>query len=94
MAKDRVKEHAKKVLWERSPKCALCDKFFASIQEVTLDHIVPRHLGGRTRLMNLQLAHKKCNGKKSNKMRYFSTDMMRAFEIIPSRLDKDGKPKL
>jgi 5-methylcytosine-specific restriction endonuclease McrA len=94
MAKDRVKEHAKKVLWERSQKCALCGKPFRSIEEVTLDHIVPRNLGGRTRLMNLQLAHYRCNSKKSNKLAWFSTTMMKAFEIIPSRLDENGKPKM
>lgn len=85
MAKDRVKDHAKKLLWEKSHDCSLCGKPIVCLSKATLDHIVPRSLGGHTRLLNLQLAHATCNSQKGSNMAYFSTDMMRAFEIIPSR---------
>jgi 5-methylcytosine-specific restriction endonuclease McrA len=88
MAKDRIKEHAKKTLWKKSHNCALCGKTIDSIDKATLDHIVPRSLGGHTRLKNLQLAHMKCNSEKGSNLPYFSTDMMKSFEIIPSRLAK------
>lgn len=92
--KNRVKEHAKRVRWGESHNCWLCGKPIDSIEQATIDHVVPRSLGGRTRLMNIRLAHEKCNTKRQSKMIYFSTDMMKCFDIIPSRLDNDGEPKL
>lgn len=47
--------------YDASPICALCGGRFNSIREATLDHIVPRSAGGRTREFNTRLAHKKCN---------------------------------
>lgn len=86
--------HAKKVLWAKSHNCWICGGDMGAIERATIDHIVPRSLGGRTRLMNIKLAHMRCNSKRQSTMTYFSTDMMKAFEIIPSRLDADGNPKL
>lgn len=93
-SKDRVRLHAKQTRWAESHNCSICGESIDSFEKATLDHIVPRSLGGRTRLMNLKLAHMKCNSKKQSTMRYFSTDMMRCFDIIPSRLNPDGTPKL
>ena len=60
-------------LWDRShtckyDKCPFPNKEIVCFDEATLDHIVPRSKGGRTRLSNLQLMHGPCNTKKSNKM--------------------------
>lgn len=61
----------KVTLWDRShrckwEKCRYPDQMITSFEEATLDHIIPRSKGGRTRLCNLQLMHSKCNGAKSS----------------------------
>lgn len=55
-------------LWDRYKHCKGCNKPFKSFEDATLDHIVPRSKGGRTRLSNLQLMHSRCNSRKTNKM--------------------------
>ena len=42
-------------------RCALCERPFSRNDEITLDHIIPRSLGGPTRAHNLQAAHRACN---------------------------------
>lgn len=73
-AQDRIdfswnepKRFFKVTLYDKSKLCAWCLKPIDSVFKATLDHIVPRSRGGRTRLVNLQLMHSKCNsaGKKS-----------------------------
>lgn len=55
-------------LYDRSNLCAGCRKPINSLEDATLDHIVPRSRGGRTRLANLQLMHPRCNSQKRSKM--------------------------
>lgn len=40
--------------------CWLCNKSIVD-EEPTIDHIVPRALGGTHKLTNLRLAHQRCN---------------------------------
>ena len=47
--------------------CALCSKPIESEDELTVDHIIPRAMGGATTYENCQLAHKECNFRKGNK---------------------------
>ena len=47
--------------------CALCSKPIKSEEELTIDHIIPRAMGGATTYENCQLAHKECNLRKGNK---------------------------
>lgn len=47
--------------------CALCSKPIESEHELTVDHIIPRAMGGATTYENCQLAHKECNLRKGNK---------------------------
>ena len=47
--------------------CALCSKPIESENELTVDHIIPRAMGGATTYENCQLAHKECNFRKGNK---------------------------
>ena len=47
--------------------CALCGKPIESESELTVDHIIPRAMGGATTYENCQLAHKECNFRKGNK---------------------------
>lgn len=53
-------------LWDRSHTCRGCGKEINTFDDASLDHIIPRSKGGRTRLANLQLMHKGCNSKKSS----------------------------
>jgi 5-methylcytosine-specific restriction endonuclease McrA len=58
-------------------RCALCRKIMCfesstgprgeSAKGATVDHIVPRSLGGSDDLVNLQLAHWSCNRAKGNR---------------------------
>lgn len=66
-------------LYDKGNRCAWCKNPIKTIQDATLDHIVPRSLGGRTRESNLQLMHRRCNSKKSSTLTYFSSDMLKAF---------------
>lgn len=61
------------MLWDKShicrfDECPYPGKIIATFEESSLDHIVPRSLGGRTRLVNVQLMHQDCNRKKGAKM--------------------------
>ena len=47
--------------------CALCSKPIESEDELTVDHIIPRAMGGATTYENCQLAHKECNLRKGDK---------------------------
>ena len=47
--------------------CALCSKPIESEEELTVDHIIPRAMGGATTYENCQLAHRECNLRKGNK---------------------------
>lgn len=47
--------------------CALCSKPIESEHELTVDHIIPRAMGGATTYENCQLSHRDCNLRKGNK---------------------------
>lgn len=78
-------------LWDRSHICAGCHKEINNIREATLDHIVPKYYGGRTRLSNLQLVHEKCNTTKKTKLPKVVSS--RAFIPVTSHLDFPRKQK-
>jgi 5-methylcytosine-specific restriction endonuclease McrA len=46
--------------------CQYCGNVF-HVKELTVDHILPRDLGGRTLWNNITTACKPCNNKKANK---------------------------
>lgn len=47
--------------------CGLCGYRIATIEEITVDHIIPKSKGGPNHTTNLQPAHKICNELKSNR---------------------------
>ena len=48
-------------------KCAYCGKRISQ-KEATVDHIVPKKLGGQTTWENVALACRACNCKKDDKL--------------------------
>jgi len=46
--------------------CWLCHRPL-TLEEMSLDHVIPRSLGGGFRIANLMPAHKVCNAKRGNK---------------------------
>lgn len=62
MAMDIVRE----ILWQRSGgRCGLCQEPVA-LDDLHLDHILPRSQGGSDALDNLQVSHPRCNLTKGN----------------------------
>lgn len=47
--------------------CALCGKLMGR-RTVSIDHIIPKSLGGTNDMANLRLAHKRCNIIRGNKL--------------------------
>ena len=67
--------------------CALCSKPIESERELTVDHIIPRAMGGATTYENCQLAHKECNFRKGNK--YVDPEIVKNnTEITKNSIDK------
>ena len=54
----------RKQLFERSPLCQLCKNEIHSLEDSTVDHIVPYSKEGKTIPSNGQLAHRGCNASK------------------------------
>lgn len=48
--------------------CHLCGGKITSTRDLTLDHDLPKSLGGDSTFFNLQPAHYKCNQSKGNKL--------------------------
>jgi 5-methylcytosine-specific restriction endonuclease McrA len=59
-----LKTYKKKFLKRKFGKCANC----GSIENLTIDHIIPRCLGGSGRWKNLQVLCEKCNQAKGQKV--------------------------
>jgi hypothetical protein len=55
----------RKQLFERSPLCQLCKNEIHSLEDSTVDHIIPYSKGGKTIPNNGQLAHRGCNASKN-----------------------------
>lgn len=76
-----------RLIAEHGMVCALCGKPIESEKELTVDHIIPRAMGGATIYENCQLAHKSCNLRKGNK--YIDTETVEnATEIGKKGVDK------
>lgn len=58
----------RKELFDKSPICRLCKNEIHSLDDSTVDHIVPYSKGGKTASGNGQLAHRGCNARKNARM--------------------------
>ena len=55
----------KNVFWRDDHLCQYCGKKFKQ-SDLSMDHVIPRSLGGIKEWANIVTACKRCNGKKSN----------------------------
>jgi 5-methylcytosine-specific restriction endonuclease McrA len=55
----------RKKLYDGSPVCALCQNRIHSLEDSTVDHILPYSKGGKTVPENGQLSHRLCNAIKN-----------------------------
>ena len=73
-ARRKLFEHNKKIILATQSVCGICgqavDKALKYPHPLspTVDHIIPCAKGGSDDIENLQLAHRKCNRDKSDKM--------------------------
>jgi 5-methylcytosine-specific restriction endonuclease McrA len=58
----------RKDLFDKSPICRLCKNEIHSLDDSTVDHIIPYSKGGKTTPDNGQLAHRSCNARKNAQM--------------------------
>ena len=58
----------RKDLYDKSPVCQLCKNQIHSLDDSTVDHIIPYSKGGKTIDENGQLAHRGCNARKNAQM--------------------------
>lgn len=62
---DKSNQHKFKVdNWRHAKRCSLCGEEFKTLDEVSLDHIIPLSLGGPEKPHNWQLTCKLCNVQK------------------------------
>jgi len=66
IGKKRLKEY-RNFLFQRDPNCKLCLQSISNRKEASIDHIIPKSLGGTNDYDNLQLAHRDCNSRRGNK---------------------------
>lgn len=55
----------RKDLYDNSPMCQLCKNQIHSLDDSTVDHVIPYSKGGKTVAGNGQLAHRGCNARKN-----------------------------
>lgn len=65
-AQGRKEWMREKLIAEQAGLCAICGQPLG--EDVTLDHIIPRSLGGPWKDWNLQAAHRACNAEKDSKL--------------------------
>ncbi len=63
--------------------CAYCGIKFEKVEEITLDHVYPKSLGGPNANKNILLSCSTCNGNKGNML---LTQFIRAYEIKITRI--------
>lgn len=53
-------------MWTRHPICFVCNCLIQDYSECSLEHVVPRSLGGTNRPRNLSISHSNCNQYRKN----------------------------
>ena len=55
-------------LWLKSPYCYVCQREILNFSECTLEHVLPKSLGGGGNRYNHSISHKSCNHLRGNIM--------------------------
>lgn len=53
-------------LWQENPVCFVCGKKIENYADCSLEHVVPKSLGGSSKKRNLAISHSACNNLKKN----------------------------
>jgi 5-methylcytosine-specific restriction endonuclease McrA len=53
-------------IWERDKGCCWICGLAVTLEEMTLDHFVPKSKGGKNTVDNLRASHGECNNKRGN----------------------------
>ena len=84
-----ARRRRKRLVWTRSfGTCQWCWQA-VSLEEASLDHIVPRSKGGTNDISNLQIMHPECNSRKGSSEMPILTqgkprpESRRADELVP-----------
>ena len=63
----KEKAELRVLLWNATNgRCCLCGYFIKNLDHMTMDHVIPKHMGGRNRY-NLVPAHRQCNHVKGSR---------------------------
>jgi HNH endonuclease len=55
-------------LWFKRPICFVCQKEISNFADCTLEHVLPKSLGGNDKKYNLGISHRLCNHLRGNTM--------------------------
>lgn len=69
-------------LLSNTSNCNYCGFIFLNESQKTLDHIIPKSLGGRNIVENIWVLCKGCNGVKSNRFVFYSLQSKR-YKMLP-----------
>lgn len=53
-------------MWKNYPICFVCHKLIQDYSECSLEHVVPKSLGGTNQPRNLSISHRNCNSHRKN----------------------------
>lgn len=76
-SKQDTKHYFRVKKYDQNKNCGICGKKIQHIKLVTLDHIVPRSAGGRTRERNTRIAHAKCNSRRGDAPEYYPDSLLK-----------------
>lgn len=65
--------------------CGICLQPIISSQDLTVDHIYPKSLGGLSRQYNMQPAHAKCNTQKGHQIIALPPYRLSAYTVKDAR---------
>ena len=61
------RHHVSDLLKSQAGRCGICGTDFETLDDIHVDHIQPRHHGGKDNADNLQATHSHCNIRKGTK---------------------------
>ncbi|MCP4350113.1 MAG: HNH endonuclease [Desulfobacterales bacterium] len=90
MPEKRVSAEQRRIVTERAKKCCeycLSQSRFAT-ESFSVEHVIPRFLGGQTELKNLALACQGCNGHKHVRIRGYDSVSGNEVNLYNPRIHK------